>query len=38
MVWTYTFGPEVLAVPDQGTYLTQDDEGAYLFLVAGGRR
>ena len=36
-LWTYTFSSGFFSVPEQGTYFAQDDDGRFLFLVAGGK-
>ncbi|MGI6720322.1 MAG: hypothetical protein ACOX4E_05465 [Anaerovoracaceae bacterium] len=37
--WTFTFGDDILPIPRvrSGPYFAQDDQGRYLFLVAGGK-
>ncbi|PKM84456.1 MAG: hypothetical protein CVU86_07160 [Firmicutes bacterium HGW-Firmicutes-11] len=35
LLWSFSFGPDLFSVPNSGTYLAQDDQGTYLFVVAG---
>lgn len=37
LLWSYSFGPDLFPVPNSGTFLAQDDQGEYLFVVAGGK-
>lgn len=37
LLWSFSFGTDLFPVPNSGTFLAQDDQGEYLFVVAGGK-